>query len=270
LEEEFLPEFRRQSAARVLRNQFSNIASVGDLAEAIESNDAVESRRMIWSWLLMTFFRYPQGVLILVLVGTIAPALISRDIRSRAFLMYFSRPIGRLEYILGKLAIPAMFIIFVTTLPAIILYFFGIMMSPDTGVFWTTWDIPLRILAATVVLVLPTASMALMLSSLTQESRFASFAWFAVWTLGHGAWFAIVISQAIKLNDEPFSPLVMESEIVQRWGLLSLYHNLGNVQSWIFGFTPWEDAWPGGGVLLGLTLFSLFILFRRVSAPIRI
>ena len=58
----------------------------------------------MWSWLLYTFLRYPQGGIMVLMVGIIAPPLISQDVRSRAFLLYFSRPLARWQYALGKLA----------------------------------------------------------------------------------------------------------------------------------------------------------------------
>ncbi|MEM7781874.1 MAG: ABC transporter permease subunit [Planctomycetota bacterium] len=260
----------RRLLRRQLRNRFAMFPHADDLADALESEDTGVIRNSIWRWLLMVFFRYPQAILILFLVGTVAPGLISRDMRSRAFLLYFSRPIGKLEYIIGKLAIPGSFIIAVTTLPALALYLFAIMMSPSISVLFNTWEIPLRILAATVVLVLPTASIALMLSSLTQESRFANFAWFAIWALGHGAWMAVVVSTAIRVNEPPFHPSVMNDPLVVNWSVLSIYNCLGDVQEWIFGFEKLEDVWQGTLVLSLVTTASLFILYRRVSAPIRV
>ncbi len=257
-------------AADRIRDQFAFVPSADKLAEAIESGDDVQIRNKVWNWLLMTFFRYPQATLILFLVGFIAPGLISRDVRSRAFLLYFSRPIGRLEYIIGKLLIPGMYIVAVTTLPALVLYLFAIGLSPNLNVIYATWDIPFRIVLASVFLVVPTAALALMFSSLTHESRFASFAWFAVWALGHGAWFAILISQAIREETAPFDPIVLESQIVQGWSVLSLYNNLGDIQSWVFGFSDLKDAWPGIVALITITVVSLCILFHRVSAPIRV
>ncbi len=254
--------------SRLLRNQFQMIPQVEMLAFTIETGDQTQTRNIVWRWLLMTFFRYPQALLILFLIGSIAPPLISRDIRSRAFLLYFSRPIGKLEYIFGKLCVPMGFIVFVTTLPALALYVFAILMSPDLSVFWATWDIPIRILLATVALVIPTASLALMLSSLTQESRYASFAWFTVWALGHGAWVAVLFATAIQLGRPPMYAVVMESATVKNWSVLSLYNNLGDVQAWIFGFVPFEDVWKGVVMLGAVSLVSLVVLYRRVAAPI--
>ncbi len=264
-----------QAAGRIairnaLRERFAMFPHAQDLAKSLETGDPDVIRNDIWRWLLMVFFRYPQSLLILFLIGSIAPSLISRDLRSRAFLLYFSRPIGKLEYLLGKLGVPAAFIIAVSTLPALALYLFAIMMSPSLSVFWSTWDIPLRILGATVAVVLPMSAISLMLSSLTQESRFANFSWFAVWALGHGSWLAILQVTAKVMNKSPFHPNVLASNQVQNWSVLSLYNCLGDVQEFIFGFEPFEDVWRGTVMLICITLFSFWILYRRVAAPVKV
>ena len=256
--------------AEGIREEFPALPQIDVLADALAEGDTNKVRNTVWRWLLMSFFRYPQATIILFLLGFIAPGLISRDVRSRAFLLYFSRPIGRMEYMLGKILIPAVYIVAVTTLPALVLFVFAVGLSPNFAVLQSTWEIPFRIVLASVFLVIPTASLSLMLSSLTHESRFASFAWFAIWALGHGAWFAIVITQAIRLGEAPFDPEVLNSPLVQNWSVLSLYNNLGDIQSWAFGFSSLSEVWPGIVTLTVLTIVSLVILFRRVSAPIRI
>ena len=261
----------RATVAALLKRQFKRIPQVDQLADNLLEGDEGASRNRVWCWLMMSFFRYPQGLMILFLVGAITPSLISRDIRSRAFLLYFSRPISKTEYILGKFFIPATFIALVTTLPAIALYCFAVLMSPDLSVVNSTWDVPLRILLGTVVLVVPTVSVALMFSSLTQESRFASFSWFAFFTLGHAAWLAVVFSYALRnAGAIPFDAGVMEIPAVKRWGLLSLYNNIGEAQGWVFGFSPLKDAWPGLAVLLFITVFSLVVIYRQISSPMRV
>jgi hypothetical protein len=243
---------------------------IEDLKSSFDSGDETRIRKDVWRWLLMVFFRYPQAILILFLIGTVGPALISRDLRSRAFLLYFSRPIGKLEYIFGKLCIPSAFIIGVTTLPALALYMFAILMSPNFSVFWSTWDIPLRIILATFALVIPVSSVVLMLSSLTQESRFANFSWFAVWALGHGAWLTIVVATSIQMERPPVAPEVLNSSMVKNWSSLSLYNSMGSVQAWIFGFESFSAIWRAALALFAITATSLVILYRRVSAPIQV
>jgi len=242
----------RVTVAAMLKQQFRRIPQVDQLADDLLEGDDSASRNRVWCWLMMSFFRYPQGLMILFLVGAITPSLISRDIRSRAFLLYFSRPISKTEYILGKFFIPATFIALVTTLPAIALYCFAVLMSPDLSVVNSTWDVP-------------------MFSSLTQESRFASFSWFAFFTLGHAAWLAVVFSYALRSGGAiPFDAVVMEKPAVKRWGLLSLYNNIGEAQGWVFGFSPLEDAWPGLAVLLLITVVSLAVIYRQISSPMRV
>ena len=260
----------RDAAAGRIQRMFKSIPRVRMLADSIRNADSdVEARNRIWSWLLMSFFRYSQAFLILMIVGFVTPTLISQDLRSRAYLLYFSRPIGKLEYILGKFAVPAAYIVFVSTLPALILYVFAILMSPSVDVFWTTWDIPIRIILSTFVLVIPTASFALMLSSLTEESRYASFAWFATWILGHGAWAAVVVGEAIRMRTPVRDTLAIQSDMVRKWSPLSIYNNLGDVQSWIFGFLTFEEIWPAFAVLVAITVISILVLSRRVTAPLR-
>ena len=244
------------------------------IRESVQTGDFESSRHMVWAWLLQSFFRYPQGVLMVLVVGMVAPPLISQDIRSRAFLLYFSRPLSRGQYVLGKLATLWTFLSIVTAAPALVLYVMGVLLSPHLGVIAATWDLPLRIMAASVVLMLPTSMLALCFSSMTKESRFAAFVWFVVWILG---WFTFVAATtAAALN----SPDVERTRRGMRevryaleesaWTNLSLYHTLGRVQSWVFGFTPFEDVLVPLGILMSVTLLSLLILLRKISAPMRV
>ncbi len=212
-------------------------------------------RHFFWSYLLNTFFRYPQGVLMVLLIGIIAPPLISNDVRSKAFLLYFSRPVSLVDYVLGKMFMVWFFLLAMSTLPALCLYFLGVMLSPDFSVIFDTLDLPLRILLASIVLLVPTTTLALMLSSLTSESRFSSFAWFAVWALG-GITYLIILA----------------TELPATWKGVFLIEAIGSVQTWIFlpELTDSTQVLASMIILVGITVFSLLVLMRRVSAPIRV
>lgn len=202
----------------------------------------------------MTFFRYSQAVLMVLLVGMIAPPLISQDFRSRAFLLYFSRPITPLEYVYGKAMVIWVYLAAVTTLPALVLYVVGVLLSPSISVVLDTWDIPLRILAASGVLLVPTTSLALFFSSLTTESRYAGFAWFAVWGLG---WAAYANLEALSLG--------------RQWSMISLYHVLGRVETWVFGLSSnINEVTSAAALLLLVTILPLIVLLVRVAAPMRV
>jgi hypothetical protein len=212
------------------------------------------ARHHVWSLLLLTFFRVPQAVLMVLLVGMIAPPLISQDFRSRAFLLYFSRPITPLEYACGKAIVIWGYLAAVTTLPALVMYVVGVLLSPSISVVFDTWDIPLRVLAASGVLLIPTTSLALFFSSLTTESRYAGFAWFAVWGLG---WAAYANLEALDLG--------------RQWSMISLYHVLGHVQTWVFGLsTDLDEVTSSATLLLVVTVLPLIVLLARVAAPMRV
>lgn len=237
----------------------------GQIQESVDAGDIQSTRHAVWSWLLLTFFRYPQGILLVFLIGHIAPNLIAQDLRSRAYLIYFSRPITRLEYVLGKATVVFGYVMMITTVPALALYVLGVLLSPDLSVIWHTWDLPLRILAASCVLMVPTTSLALCFSSLTYESRYASFAWYAVWVLG---WVAYANLTASEMTGHGIHSLDAAGG---RWTLVSLYHLLGVVQTWVFGLEVSRETVASGVMILGIiTVVSYAVLLNRVSAPMRI
>jgi hypothetical protein len=125
------------------------------------------------------------------------------------------------------------------------------MLSPDVSVLWATWDLPLRVVVASVTLTIPTTALALFLSSMTNESRYAGFAWFAIWILG---WVAYANLMRIGAG--------------QQWSMLSLYHLLGRVQLWVFGL-PARDVSAAAFMLVLVTVVSLIVLMSRISAPMR-
>lgn len=262
------PEWR-QMAAGMMRGLPPSPA-FDQIRESVQSGDLESSRHTVWAWLLQSFFRYPQGVVMVMVVGMVAPPLISQDIRSRAFLIYFSRPLNRVEYVLGKLASLWVFLSIISTLPALVLYVLGVLLSPNLGVVAATWDLPLRIIGASVVLMLPTSVLALCFSSLTQETRYAGFAWFIVWILGWFTYAAATANDAFGPNryQSPEDRYAMLQE--SAWTHLSLYHTLGRVQSWVFGFAKLEDVLVSIVILAGITVISLMVLFRRISAPMRV
>jgi len=242
--------------------------------EEAGDSDGGRQRHLVWSWLLSNFFRYPQAVVMALMVGIIAPPLVAQDVRTRAFMLYFSRPLTRIEYVVGKMAVLWGYLALITTLPALFLYVLGVFLSPpDVPVVWHTWDLPLRILAASAVLMIPTTALALALSSLTSEIRYATFAWFAIWAVG---WVTYAI---VNASMPPGARTPGQAVFVDRMTLASFYHTLGRVQHWVFGL---ETSLPDASAasinmtataaieMAAITLVSLAVLFRRVSSPMRI
>jgi len=273
------PALFKQSKHKLQRSQ--EVAR--DLLEYdIDGSGVIEFRELVdylrptlWAQILFTFFIIPQAFSVVVVIGMVAPKLISRDMKNRAFLLYYSRPIKPWQYLLGKCAIVWVFLIGLTTLPALMLYCMGVALSPSMSVLLVTWDLPLRIIVASVVLCVPTTLFALTLSSLTRESIFASFGWFAVWIMGSIAYgIMTVVEGVVRMNnnvDQPNFVGFVESGLDGNWSWLSPLQTLENLQSWVFGM----DQETGNiGLAFALVclvcVICLIILRRRIVAPIRV
>lgn len=233
----------------------SELVSAAGVASSPES--LAESRHQFWTSLLLSLFQRSQAFIMIPIIGLIAPPLISQDVRSRAFLLYFSRPLTQVQYLLGKLATILVFTSLVTLLPGLLLYVIGVLLSPGIGIVAHTWDIPLRVIGASAIITIPSAILALMFSSLTQESRFASFAWFAVWIFGYAMHAAML----------PFAG-TGSSVLIQS---CSLFHLFRDLAGWILDVrTGVTDIETRLAVLFAIVGISLAILLRRISAPMKV
>jgi hypothetical protein len=222
-------------------------------------------RHDVWSFLFLTLMRYPQAVLMIVLVAIVAPPLISQDLRTRAYLIYFSRPLTRGEYILGKFGIVGFFVALICATPPLLLYVLGLMLTSDPDQILHTWDLPLRIMCATFVVTVPVTLLALAMSSLTLESRYAAFAWFALWISGHIIFSVLYASMDMHHFDREI--LTMDPG----WRIMtSPYQVLGIIQSAIFGFKVERTQLIISCLMVAATSIGSFvILFNRVQAPMR-
>ncbi len=213
------------------------------------------ARPGVWAYLLLTYFRLPQSMLMIVLFGMVAPRLISYDLRSRSYLIYFSRPISVWQYILGKAGVLWLMIVMLVTIPGLAVYTVGLFLTEDTTAITQTWHLPLRMLLATTLLAIPTSAVALALSSWTSESRFASFSWYAIWIFGWVS-YGVLTSRALQLQDEHVSMLK----------LVSPYHTLGILQAYAFGVPQPEDPIKLAAVIVTLvTLTAFAITYRQIT-----
>lgn len=266
----------------MLREGISGMVGVAtgdrELVSLVRQNPE-EMREKVWASLVLVFFRYPQAIVMLLVVGIVAPKLISYDLRNRGYLLYFSRPLRIWEYILGKSFVIWFFLALITTIPALVLYVIGVFLSPQLNVILLTWDLPLRILAASAILMLPVAAVALACSAMTIESRYAAFSWFAIWVVGWVSYSVLSVGDRIRLAQENAAAYprgagrmqAMEmNDFQSRWELLSPYHLLGRAQQWVFGLYPEDRAiWPYLAVLATVTVVSLWFVHRKLRSRLQ-
>lgn len=232
-----------------------------ELAERLAA-DPQDARHDIWALMLLNFFRYPQAINIVVLFGLVAPRLISFDLRSRAHLLYFSRPLTVAEYLVGKGLVLIVLLSLTVTIPALSVYVIGLLLSPDLLTILQTWDLPLRILVASASLAIPTAAVAILYSAFTPESRYASFAWFATWILGWVT-YAALSSGELMAGGSIIS-------LSPQFTLVSPYHTLGEIQKEIFGVIGTDADARSAWLLVGaVTFFATFIAYQRIAGQLR-
>lgn len=240
---------------RFTRDELMRQMLPGPAAYNLES--LVEQRHRFWTTLLMVLLRRSQVFLLIPMIGLIAPPLISQDIRSRGFLLYFSRPLSQTQYLIGKAAAVMLYLATITVMPGMVLYFTGVLLSPDLSIVLYTWDLPLRLVAVSAMIMVPCTLLSLMFSSVTTESRYAAFAWYAVWIFGAVTYVAVL-------------PIVGPggNAMIQS---LSLVHLFSDIAGWMLevdGDIP--DIEVRFAVLTVISVVSLAILYRRISAPMRI
>lgn len=175
--------------------------------------------------------------------------LIANDRRAHALQIYLSKPLTRVDYIAGKLAILAAFLLLVTWLPGLLLLFVQIILS---GSFAFARQNPFLFPAVTLFsfLQVMVASFAMLaLSSLSNSSRFVG----------------ILYAGIVLFTDAMFNVLrVITGGTRLSW--ISFPANLAQIGDRIFRMEPrYETPWQVSLVAtIGLIVIAISVLERRV------
>jgi ABC-2 type transport system permease protein len=119
----------------------------------------------------------------MVLVLLVGPNLISQDLRYNALPLYFSRPLRRTDYFLGKLGIITVLLSAVIIVPAVVAYALGLLFSLDITIIRDTSRILLASIVYGLVIAVSAGTLMLALSSLTRNSRYVALLWMGIWIL---------------------------------------------------------------------------------------
>ncbi len=147
-------------------------------------------RHAMWTLAYSYFFQI-ELYFILLLVTITGPNLISLDLRFNALPLYFSRPMTRLDYFIGKLGVIAGLVAAVAVLPAVGAYVLGVCFSLDLTVIRDTW----RLLPASIlyglVIVVSAGTLMLALSSMSRRSLYVGLTWVGLFLVGWMVAFAL-------------------------------------------------------------------------------
>ena len=141
-------------------------------------------RAAVWTVAFNVFFRV-ETLFAMLLVLAVGPDLVSQDLRFNALPLYFSRPIRRIDYFLGKLGVIAFFLAAVSVAPAVAAYVLGVGFSLDSSVLRDTWRLLAGAVAFGLVTVVSAGTLMLALSSLSRNSRLVGAMWIGLWVVGN-------------------------------------------------------------------------------------
>lgn len=185
-------------------------------------------------------------VMLLVFAGA---GLIADDLKFNALQLYFARPLAKRDYLFGKAAVVAFFILVLTLLPGLLLFVGKLLFSGSLAFFRAYPWLPLSIIADSLLLTVFFACYALLLSSLSKNRRYVYVMTFAVYL------FSDIL--AAILGDIFRSPY---------FGLLSVKGNLQQAGAALFRQKPplaippvWSFA-----ILAAFCLVAAAVIIRRV------
>jgi len=239
--------------------------------------DAPESvRPAAWSLAFHYFFSWPQAIFTMLVVAIVGPALISQDVRSKAFLLYFSKPITLGEYVAGKAGTLLFFIALMTLFPAIVLYAVSIAFSPSAAALIQTSGTLVHILCVFLVMAVPSTLIVLCFSSMAKEPRYPQFGWIALCLFGEMAYGLLsnmsgvassnwICCLSLRKTVSVLTESIFDvSNQVSALGVSpSIQRTLRDLDS---PYSPQLCViW-----LAAVSAFCLMVLVRRISAPIRL
>ena len=174
-----------------------------------------------------TFFRTymeVQGVFSFILAVLAAPPLISRDLANNALPLYLCRPISRTEYVLGKIAVVAFLLSWVTWVPGLLIFFFQASLA-GVGWLWANAWMIWSIFFGSMVWILLLSLIALALSALVRWRVVASGAMLGLFFI-----------------PSAFGEMLNQLFLTRNGSLISLWATVTNIWAGLFGLFERESG----------------------------
>ena len=134
----------------------------------------------IWR-LSYSYFLHIELYSSMFMVLLIGPGLISQDLRFNTLPLYFSRPIRRIDYFVGKLGVIVVFLALVMIVPSVVGYIAGLFFSLDITIIRDTFAILLGAVAFGLLVSISAGALVLALSCLSRNSRYVALLWLGLW-----------------------------------------------------------------------------------------
>ena len=194
-------------------------------------------------------FLTQQSIFVFFIAVYAGSGLIATDRRANALQIYLSKPLSRVEYVFGKLAVLLVFLLLVTWVPAIVLLLVQVMFAGDFTFFIDNLFLFPAITLSAFIQAMTVAATMLALSSLSKSSRYV----------------AILYAGVIFFTQAMYGVLYQVTRD-SSWAWLSFSANLSQINAFIFRMRPsYDTPWPVSlAVLAAVVALSAVILERRV------
>ncbi len=202
------------------------------------------------------------GALLPIFIAAQAPELVVNDLRHRVLPLYFSRPIGRLDYVAAKLVALSIALLGLTLLPVLVLFAGRVLAADDLlGALGDELGALPGIVGSGAMHAIVLASLGLAICSLAARRAYAAGAVLAVFLIGG------VISGTLESQGEGLEAAAP---------FLNPLSILDGTREWLFGGGVAESPVTGAGValplyglaaalLLAASLAVLAVRYRRVT-----
>lgn len=176
--------------------------------------------------------------------------LIAKDLKNNVLQLYLSKPLTRVDYIIGKLATIMLLLTSVTALPGVILFLESILLSDNLTFLKEKYWILGSVLGYSLILTLIPGLIILAFSSLTKNNRYAAIG-FAIISL-----FTPIVYQILES--------IFHTDKVALVSFWANFQQLGNI---MFGLpTRYSPHWSWSFfIIVAMTGLCLWILHRRIK-----
>lgn len=186
--------------------------------------------------------------LILVLVFA-AAGLISEDLKHNSLQLYFARPIGKKDYVLGKMSVVAFFVLILITLPWLLLIVFKLIFAGSFKFFAAYPWLPLSILGYSALLTVFLGCYVLLLSAVSRNTRYVIILIFGVYYCSG------VVSEILKgIFKSPYTALFSIPANLQQAGAALFGQKLPHAVPAVWSFL----------ILAGICVLAAAVLSRKI------
>jgi ABC-2 type transport system permease protein len=194
-------------------------------------------------------FLTQQAIFVFFIAVYAGSGLIASDRRANALQIYLSKPLSRVEYVFGKLAVLLAFLLLVTWVPAIVLLIVQVMFAGDFTFFVDNIFLFPAITLSALIQTLTVSATMLALSSLSKSSRYVG-----------------ILYAGVNFFTQAMYGVLYEVTRDTSWAWISFSANLSQINAFIFRMRPsYATPWPVSfAVLAGVVALSAVILERRV------